>query len=118
MSTYGVLLDLFHFSLIPFVSLAWIVAGGVALLMARHVFSNRSFYGAAACALSSYVAFLLVESLIAFMGFLLEKITFDWINFFHMHVQQAALLLIVMTVLFACTRRVRKFLPDPYLFRT
>jgi len=118
MCVYGIFLNTFHFSTIPFVSLAWIMAGIVASVMARHVFSNRSFYGSVACAYCGFFALVLTESLLAWSAYFVRGSFIDWSDFFFTHLLRAFLLLLVMTVLFACTRRIRNLLPHPFPFRT
>ncbi|MEK7452267.1 MAG: hypothetical protein AAB664_02925 [Patescibacteria group bacterium] len=57
MIVHGLFLDTFHYGTTPFVTIAYTVAAGIAFLLAKNVFSNRSFYGIISCALLSYACF-------------------------------------------------------------
>ncbi len=107
MVLYGILIDLLHIAPIPFSLFAWIVAAGMSVLMARQVFSNRSFYGVLGCAFAGYVCLMLSETVILFLQSLTDKLAIDWSIFFQTVLQQSFMLLCVMIVIFAVARRIR-----------
>ncbi|MEK7614887.1 MAG: hypothetical protein AAB431_00700 [Patescibacteria group bacterium] len=107
MVLYGILMDLFHIAPIPFSFFAWVIAAGLSVLMARHVFSNRSFYGVLGCAFGGYLCLMLSETIILFLQSLTDKLVVDWSIFFHTALQQSLMLLCVMSFIFAIARRIR-----------
>ena len=118
MGTHGILLEMFHFSIIPFVSIGWVIAGIGSFFLARHVFSNRSFYGSVACALCGFFFLVMTESLFAGVSYFVRGLSMDWSDYFFMHVQRATGLLFVMMFLFASTRHIRKLFPSAHFTRS
>ena len=96
---YGFLIDLMHLSDISFSTIPITVAVIVAVITAKHLFSNRSFYGVLACAISSYVTFVLCEVFFT---------SNSWSVFIQTHIERLGMLIIVVAILFSLAPHIRK----------
>ncbi|MBI5370219.1 hypothetical protein HZA85_03465 [Candidatus Uhrbacteria bacterium] len=61
---YGIFLEAFHLSVIPLPFLPYAFAATASFISARQVFSNRSLYGIAGCALTGWATAAFGEALI------------------------------------------------------
>lgn len=97
---YGLLLDLFHLDGLSFSFASAIVASAIAILSARHVFSNRSFYGVVSCVICSFVSWTIVESVVIFFRLLSSPINDFWKPFVLVNLKELVLLVIFVGLLF------------------
>lgn len=107
---YGILLQVFHLTTSPFPLLGFCVAATASLLSARHVFSNRSFYGVAACALTGFFSLVVTESLLLLFQSFGSKKNILWGWFFQIRAQEAIMLVFSIGCLFILARPIRRFL--------
>lgn len=73
MVIHGLLLDVTGSSMVPLATLAYLATAWVATLSAERLFSNRSFYGVAACACLSYLTFEITSLLLQLFFALIQK---------------------------------------------
>lgn len=98
---YGFLIDLMNMNDIPFYTISTAIATLIAVTTARHIFSNRSFYGVMTCSLSSYAALVIVESFMT---------SFEWPIFLQMHFERLVMLMIIVGILFYTAPKIFVFL--------
>lgn len=110
MIIHGILLDVTGSSAIPFITLAFIVTAWVALMSAERLFSNRSFYGVAACTSLGYLSFECISALLlGFSAFFLKQELY-WGTFFDDAVGRFITLLIFLMFLYSFAKQIRSFL--------
>ncbi len=107
MVLYGILLDVFHLASFPVSTIAWVITALVSSLMARHVFSNRSFYGVLGCAIGGFICLILGEGIILFVSALMEKTFVDWFGFLHTLLPRFGMMFLTMSILFSAASRMR-----------
>jgi len=103
---YGFLTDLMHLSDVSFSTIPILAAVIVTVISAKHLFSNRSFYGVIACAVSSYATFVLIEAFFA---------SNDWSVFFQTHAERLGMLIVVVAILFSLAPHIRKIVQVMFL---
>ncbi|MBI2475107.1 hypothetical protein HYV69_01645 [Candidatus Uhrbacteria bacterium] len=96
---YGFLIDLMHLSSTRFSTIPAIAASIVAAISAKHLFSNRSFYGVIACAVSSYLTYIIFEI------FLTRA---EWSIFFQTHAERLGMLIVVVVIFFSLAPSIRR----------
>lgn len=110
MVVHGILLDSTGASLVPFITLAFIATAGVALISAERLFSNRSFYGVAACTSLSYLTFEFTSAFLLGLSVFFQKQEFYWRTFFEDAGGRFLTLLIFLMFLFSFAKQIRSFL--------
>ncbi len=106
---HGALLDSFYgwFSISELV--AYTVGGIVVSVTAKHLFSNRSYYGVLSCALTGSVGILATQALMRSFQQLFQT-PVHWLIFLQESVLRILLLVIFMTLLYPCATRIRALL--------
>lgn len=89
--------------------LPYCVAACVVSLTAKHLFSNRSYYGVLSCALTGCVGLIATEALILFVEQLMHT-DVHWQTFLGESLLRFVLLLIVLTLFYPFAKRIRSFL--------
>ncbi|MCX6714859.1 MAG: hypothetical protein NTX72_03520 [Candidatus Uhrbacteria bacterium] len=115
MVIHGLLLDLSGITIVPFITIAYIVTAWVALLSAERLFSNRSFYGVAACTLLSYLSFEVVSGLLQLISTVIQKNTFYWGTYFSDAGSRFITLFVALIVLYSFAKQIRYLLVKLYL---
>ncbi len=111
---HGLLLDYTRLGSIPFLTIAYTLVAFVAFILAKRVFSNRSFYGVMACTITSYATFIAMQVIIVWiMSF--GEATFSDIFLWGDIKSQFLLVLIFMPVLFSLAKYIRFFLEKSLL---
>jgi hypothetical protein len=103
---YGFLMDLMKLGDISFSIIPIFAATVVAVITSKQLFSNRSFYGVIACAISSYATFVLFG-----VFFTLN----NWSVFFQTHAERLGMLIVVVAVLFSLAPHIRKIVQVMFL---
>lgn len=75
---YGFIVDLFAIAPTALQTLVYALVGGVMILVARHIFTNRSFYGMAATAVVCLVVLTMYELVVMWFLSLTASETFSW----------------------------------------
>jgi hypothetical protein len=75
---YGFTLDYFHLAVVFPETITYLLAAVVAYFVARHMFSQHSFYGVLACASVSYLTILFVQSLSLLVQWIGDPLYVDW----------------------------------------
>ncbi len=107
---YGLFLQIFHLTTIPLPIVSFTVAGFVSYISAKQLFSNRSFYGVAACATAGFLSRLILETIFAFLFSLKKHPVIDWSWFLPIRISEYIMLLCTIFFLFILLRPLRKFL--------
>lgn len=97
---HGLLLDVLHLDGLSFTSISAVTASFVAVLCARHIFSNRSFYGVISCAGCSFASLIIVDSFLIFIRLLSSPINGFWRSFIFLNLKETALLIVFVGILF------------------
>jgi len=115
---HGIFLDSLLSGFITFNFFPFVVAAILVSFSAKHLFSNRSYYGVLSCALMGYVGLILTEAIILFIQ-QFSNLSFDWSLFLREALLRLILLLIVITIFFPFAKRIRgilvslSLLPEP-----
>ena len=107
---YGLFLQLFHFTTVPLPIVSFAVAGLISYISAKQLFSNRSFYGVAACATAGFLSRSFLETLFAFFFSLQDHRVVDWNWFFQIRLSEFVMLFFTIFLLFILLHPLRKFL--------
>lgn len=110
MLIHGILLDVSGIAPVPFVTFAYILAAWVAYVSADTVFSNRSFYGVAACACTSFIAFEFGLACLHGSDVFLAKESFKWGTFFVDAWGRFLMMFLFLSILFAFAKQIRRLL--------
>lgn len=104
---FGLLFDIAQLNGLSVSTAPAIAASVAALLSARHLFSNRSFYGMIACAFCSYTVWILVDSIIIFIRLLSSPMDDFWRQYFIVHGYRLLLLVLFVGIMFVFGQRMR-----------
>lgn len=115
MIIHGILLDVTGSSIIPLITLAFIATAWIALISAERLFSNRSFYGVAACASLSYLSFEFVSALLLGSSAFFQKQALYWGTFFDDAGGRFLTLLLFLMFLYTFAKQIRSFLIKLFL---
>ncbi len=117
MIIHGFLLDVAHMSLIPPVTIAYVVAAIIAAISARRIFSHRSIYGVLACALLSYFGFAVVQAITFFFTETLQGSPVPF-SVFLLNTRDSVITLIAsLILLFLFAKRIRHMLEKAFLIQ-
>jgi len=103
---YGFLMDLMQLGDISFSIIPIFAAVVVAVITSKQLFSNRSFYGVIACAISTYATFVLFEAFFT---------SNSWSVFFQTHAERLGMLIVVIAILFSLAPHIRKIVQVMFL---
>ena len=112
---YGSFLGLLHISVAPFEFLSYSAVSFITVFSARHIFSNRSFYGVCACLLTSYLSLAILQSAFLFLHTTITHRLVDWSVFLQFHTERILMLLLMILVLFPLAKRIRQLLVKTFL---
>jgi len=112
---FGMFLDLLAIPSFPFETASYAAAGIVAYLSARHLFSNRSWYGLIACGMLSMLSLGAVRALVILGISLRHPERVSWITFGDTLIWNLILITLLLSVLFALARQIRAFLRLGYV---
>lgn len=76
---------------------------------AKHLFSNRSYYGVLSCALVGFAGIVFTESLILLFS-QLSHVQVHWITFLRQSLIRLLLLFMLLTAIYPFAKRIRSFL--------
>ncbi|OGL61783.1 hypothetical protein A3C09_00200 [Candidatus Uhrbacteria bacterium RIFCSPHIGHO2_02_FULL_47_44] len=107
MIIHGLLLDFTGASVVPLVTVAYLITAWVALLSAERIFSNRSFYGVAACAGLSYVTFQMATGFLQLAFEFTKKQPFHWGTYFSDAGARLLMLFLSLLVLYSFAKQIR-----------
>lgn len=110
MIIHGILLDIAGSTLIPFITLAFAATAWIALVSAERLFSNRSFYGVAACTSLSYLAFEFASGVLLSVSAFFQKQELSWGTFFDDAGGRFMTLLLFLFFLFSFAKQIRSLL--------
>lgn len=99
-AVHGLVIDLLHISFVPFEFISYTFASVVLILSARHLFSNRSFWGILGTFTLSLLTLTLAEILFAVVGILQESFTLSLRDLLLVRVWSWALGSVVLLLLF------------------
>lgn len=106
---YGVLLWLLHLNASPISAFAYPLCAWVGWLSARHIFSNRSFYGVVACGIIGMIPLMIVDAGLLFFSSLSTNGNELWGGFFQYHGWRILLLMLLTLLLFRFSRITRLY---------
>ncbi len=112
---YGLFLDLWQLGVIPGETAILLFVGVGAWIVSRRVFTNRSLYGVAACALASWTAWHLLTILGLAMINRKNLEAVPWLVYRDVLLWQGLLLFGLITIFFFLSGRIRRAL-RPILF--
>ncbi len=112
---FGVYLDLFSISVFPFETLSFLACAMSATLVSERLFSNRSWYGLIACGMTGILALSLTRSLILFFSSVWSHSQPSLLESWFVFKWNSILLMIILTILFALTRPLRRFLTASFV---
>lgn len=115
MVIHGLLLDLSGTTIVPFVTLAYVITASIVLLSAERLFSNRSFYGVTACALLGYVTFEISSGFLSYGSVFILKTSFSWGTYFSDAGSRFFTLFLALVVLYAFAKQIRYLLVKLHL---
>jgi hypothetical protein len=106
----GVFLDLWRIGIMPYETIAYALTGAAVLIVSPRLFTNRSLYGVAGCAILGFFVLHAVHGLLLLMGNWKNVLAVPWGAFGLYMLWQLAFLLILTTVLFLSSTSVRHLL--------
>lgn len=115
MIIHGLMLDFMHASVVPAVTIAYVVTAWIALLSAERLFSNRSFYGVSACTILSYLTFEFVSGMLQWISTLIQKQTFFFQLFLADATSRFITLFVFLVVLYSFAKQIRELLIKLFL---
>lgn len=115
MLLHGLLLDISGLAVYPPVTVAYLIAGIIAVMSSNRLFSNRSFYGVLACALLSYGSFLAVEFSFLLIRHATSRTTWPVSLFFADAWRSSLVLILFLFILFSFAKRIRHLLEKGFL---
>ena len=104
----GIFLDYFHLGFVPWETVSFAFAAAVVFFCARHVFSGRSLYGIAACAIALQTSLFLSEGGMLFLADLRGIPSLPWPLFLTLSLQQGMLLLGLSALAFVKSAPMKK----------
>jgi len=106
---HGLILDVYAVGHPSIHTVSYLLGAAIVSLSAKHVFSNRSYYGVLTCAMIGFLGILLSE---AFFSFLKQfsHIQLEWVIFLQESVYRLVLLLAVITLFYPFAKRIRSVL--------
>jgi hypothetical protein len=107
---HGLMLDFSKASVVPFITISYVLVAWVAIMSAERLFSNRSFYGVAACTGISYLTFEISSFVLQFIYSIAQKIPFYWGTYFADAFSRLIMLVVLLTLLFTFAKRIRHIL--------
>ena len=110
MIMHGILLDITGSTVIPFVTLAFAGTAWIALVSAERLFSNRSFYGVAACTSLSFLTFEFISAILLSFSAFFQKQELYWGTFFDDADGRFFTLLLFLFFLFSFAKQIRSLL--------
>jgi len=115
MVLHGLMLDSSGLSVYPYATVAFILAGAVAVYSANHLFSNRSFYGVLACALLSYTSYLFVEGVFLLFFHVTSRTIWPFSVFFSDAIHSYLMLVVSLYAFFLFAKQIRFWLENIFL---
>ena len=115
MMIHGILLDISGSTVIPFVTIAFIATAWVTLLSAERIFSNRSFYGVAACTGLGFLTFECSSALLLGFASFFQKQELHWITFFDDAGWRFVTLILFLLFLYSFAKQIRSLLIKLFL---
>ena len=112
---YGAGLSILHLNIAPFEPISYSIAALVAFFSAKHIFSNRSFYGVCACLFSSYVALFVMQTLFIFIQTGTSHRIIHWGTFLQFQSVRLLMMLILIFIFFPLAGRIKKILIKTFL---
>ncbi len=114
---FGIYLDLFSISIFPFETLGFLLCALSATLVSERLFANRSWYGLIACGMTGILALSLTRGLVLFFSSVWSLSQPSFAEFWLVMKWNSILLVVLLTVLFALTRPLRRFLTASFVLR-
>ncbi|OGL95159.1 hypothetical protein A2348_02445 [Candidatus Uhrbacteria bacterium RIFOXYB12_FULL_58_10] len=114
-ASFGVFLDILSIPSFPLETFPYVTAGLAAYLSARHLFSNRSWYGLIACGAFTLLSLGLVRAFILVAISLRHPETVSWMAFWDTLLWNAVLSTVLLTAFFGFAGRIRSFLRTGFL---
>lgn len=112
---FGLFLDVLSIPSFPFETVSYGMAAIVVALTARHVFSNRSWYGMLACGGTTLVALNVARACVLGIVSLRHPERVSWIAFFDAFLWNAVLLFLLLAVFFSFAGQIRSFLKTAFM---
>lgn len=112
---FGLFLDALAIPSFPLESIAYVVAAVAAMLSARHLFSNRSWYGLAACGLVSVASLGVARAGVLGIVWLQHPERVSWPTYWDTLLWNAILIVVLLSIFFTFARQIRGFLKSAFL---
>lgn len=112
---YGFLLDFFSLGRVPFETLAYAFGGIIAVISARSVFSNRSFYGVFGCLLLSSIGIVFIELLSLWIQAIRADAIVYWSIFWKEWLIGLGLMTLTLFFFFRFGKNIRLLLKNTFL---
>jgi rod shape-determining protein MreD len=118
LSLFGFFLDILRVGDVPFETLAYTVAGVVAYVSSRRLFSNRSIYGILGCGILSFGALSLMHTILLFLFNLQHTEPILWKPFSQEILWSGIGMILLLVLLFQFAGRIRSILVRSFLLST
>lgn len=111
----GIFLDVLAIPSFPLESLSYAAAAAVAYLSAQRVFSNRSWYGLAACGILSVLTLSAVRALTLGVILVQRPERVSWTAYFDTLLWNLVLMVVLLTLFFSFAGHIRGFLKSTFM---
>jgi hypothetical protein len=112
---YGFILDYFHLSVVFPATITYLLAAAVAYFVARHMFSQHSFYGVLACASVSYLMIIFVQSLVLGLQWVSSPEFVDWGTYGSFVLWRFVMLILLLFFVYPIGKRAHLLLTHSFL---
>jgi len=112
---YGFTLDYFHLSVAFPETLNYLFAAIVAYFVARHMFSQHSFYGVLACASVSYCTIIIAQLLGLTLQWVSNPILVHWADYFDFVFWRYVMMVVLLFFVYPFGKRIHLWLKHSFL---